>query len=162
MRSWNLMWLLLLLAVPLQAQEEYQQMIKISEDIVRNAFLTFQKLVTKNNFQKMGFESLAELYKINLGSAFPHYMVRLGQLHDYNLGDSPELFLTTTNHLIYPLNDDGVVRASITVALLNGEVKTAAYGSPRLSRALAGAIKKCYVYRCYSRICNSISRYSGE
>ena len=97
----------------------------------------FRRLVTADNYRKLGFESLDELQNMTLGVAIPVYYVGLSEIKQFKPGDDPNKFLSNANEKIYPVLVAGGVRSSVALKNHDGGWQVRSFGRPNLSRALA-------------------------
>lgn len=108
--------------------------VKQTEEIQRvasEALVTFSKLVTKENYKQMGFESSEEVLMAKLGQPLQDFMVRLDQLKEYQPASDPDKLLSGGNQVVYPLLVTEQVRSSITIGEINGNWKAVSFGSPK-------------------------------
>lgn len=97
------------------AQEKPLPLEEIQK-VASEALVTFNELVTKENYTVMGFESLSEARVASLGEHLRVFMVRLDQLQKYQPGSDPNKILSGGDLVIYPVTVEEQVRSSIVVA----------------------------------------------
>lgn len=97
------------------AQEKPLPLEEIQK-VASEALVTFNKLVTEENYTVMGFESLSEARAASLGEHLRVFMVRLDQLQKYQPGSDPNKILSGGDLVIYPVTVEEQVRSSIVVA----------------------------------------------
>ena len=108
------------------------------QQAAEDALKTLEKLVTKDNYQAMGFASLDEVAKAQLGMPMPIYRVQLDQLRDYTPGESdPNALLVDVNRTLYPVTVDNEVRSSVAVEGPDGKWRGTDYGAPSLMKAIS-------------------------
>lgn len=97
------------------AQEKPLPLEEIQK-VASEALVTFNELVTKENYTVMGFESLSEVRAASLGEHLRVFMVRLDQLQKYQPGSDSNEILSGGDIVIYPVTVEEQVRSSIVVA----------------------------------------------
>jgi hypothetical protein len=122
------------------AQERTLPMKEIHQ-VASEALVTFSELVNEQNFEAMGFESVAELHDASLGEPLQTYMVRLDKLQEYQPQDDPNAMLDTVYQVIYPVMVEEKVRSSIAVGKLNEEWQATSFGGPNKIKMLADVRK---------------------
>ena len=100
---------------------------------------TFKRMVTPQNFGRMGFALVGDVQRATLGEPMFDFLVRLDELARYQPGTNPNSLVKRTNELKYPVLVDGAVRSLISVALVNNVWKATSYGAPRLARFIDAA-----------------------
>jgi len=84
--------------------EQYRLPLKELQNKASESLATLSKLVTKQkNYREMGFESLNELKRMNIGEPLQVFIVRLDHLKEYKKGGDPNKMLSGGNHVIYPV-----------------------------------------------------------
>ena len=96
------------------AQEKPLPLEEIQK-VVSEALVTFNELVTKENYTVMEFESLSEVGAASLGEHLRVFMVRLDQLQKYQPGSDSNKILSGGDLVIYPVTVEEQVRSSIIV-----------------------------------------------
>src|ERR1700722_13973265 len=75
-----------------QLVKHLRAMVQESRAPAEKALKQLQGLATKDNFQSLGFDSLEEVPRAELGKALPVLLVRLDELRDYKeKGDAYKL-----------------------------------------------------------------------
>ena len=97
------------------AQEKPLPLEEIQK-VASEALVTFNELVTEENYTVMGFESLSEARAASLGEHLRVFMVRLDQLQKYQPGSDSNEILSGGDIVIYPVTVEEQVRSSIVVA----------------------------------------------
>jgi len=118
------------------------QSSKDPQQAATQALATFPKLITADNYQAMGFQSVDEVSRATLGDPLPVFRVRLDQLQQYQPGSDPEKLLIDGNRVIYPVTVDQQVRSSIVVEGSNNDWKATNMGGPNLIKSLAQVRKE--------------------
>ena len=103
---------------------------------------TFSKLVTKDNYKQMGFESPEEVRMAKLGQPLRDFMVRLDQLKEYQPGSDPNALLSGGNQAMYPLFIKKKVRSSITIGERSGKWKAVSFGGANFIKLLNNILTK--------------------
>ena len=99
---------------------------------------TLEKLVTKENYEAMGFTSPDEVAKAQLGAPMTVYRVQLDQLREYSPGETePKSLLVDVSRALYPVTVDGEVRSSVAVEGPQGKWRGTDFGAPGLIKALS-------------------------
>jgi hypothetical protein len=100
-----------------------------------------RSFVTPETFERLGFESIDEVNRVQLGVPIPIFMVPLDRLREYRPGQDPADFFVSTNEVRFPLSVDGQVRSSITLRRTNGGWEVARIGRPQLSKEISQVIQ---------------------
>ncbi len=117
--------------------EEYRLPLKELQNKALESLATFNKLVTKQkNYREMGFKSLNELKRMNLGEPLQVFIVRLDHLKKYKKGGDPNKMLSGGNHVIYPVLVNKQVRSSVTLAEVEKNWRAVSFGNPTLVKLL--------------------------
>src|SRR5262245_20714656 len=101
------------------------------------ALVTFRKLITKDNYKDLGFNSLEEVLDSRLGNPLTIFFVRLDRLRDYQPGSDPNTLLTDGAQVYYPVLLKEQVRAAIVVEMANGKWKAARLGNAGLAKQIS-------------------------
>lgn len=102
----------------------------------RAALETFKELVSAQNYQRMGFESLEEVAMIKLGEPVPLYHIGLDKLKAFPGGEDASTLLTDQHEVIFPIMVNDNVRSSIAVKKRDETWEAAAYGQANMTKAL--------------------------
>jgi hypothetical protein len=122
--------------VAVQPKEEHAVARKETQTIASDSFETFKRMVTKDNYRQMGFQTSEEIKEAVLGEPILDYMVRLDELRAYETGRDPSALLHSTNHVVYPVLVNAQTRSSFTLAKTESGWTPVSYGSPVLTRSL--------------------------
>lgn len=98
---------------------------------------TLALLVTKENRQQMGFDSVEEVRAATLGVPLPEFMVRLDELQKFHEGEDPSRLLHSTGRLTFPVLVQGRTRSSVTLGRGEKGWEAVSYGGPNYIRLLA-------------------------
>lgn len=109
------------------AQEKPLPLEEIQK-VASEALVTFNELVTKENYTVMGFESLSEVGAASLGEHLRVFMVRLDQLQKYQPGSDPNKILSGGDLVIYPVTVEEQVRSSIVVEKVKERWNATSFG----------------------------------
>ena len=109
------------------AQEEPLPLEEI-QIVASEALVTFNELVTEENYTVMGFESLSEVGAASLGEHLRVFMVRLDQLQKYQPGSDPNEILSGGDLVIYPVTVEEQVRSSIVVEKVKERWNATSFG----------------------------------
>jgi hypothetical protein len=102
-----------------------------------NALVTMQKIVTKQNYKALGFDSRDEVKTAALAPALPMYNIGLDRLRSYKSGQDANAFLTPSSETIYPVTVAGQVRSSLTIVKKGSGYTTASFGNAEVVKALS-------------------------
>ncbi|UCG61203.1 MAG: hypothetical protein JSV52_12885 [Candidatus Zixiibacteriota bacterium] len=105
------------------------------KSIATEALPVFSELVTKDNFEAMGFESLDDVKNVTLSDAEPPlqvFMVRLDHLKEYRAGDDVNPLLTGGGLAYYPVTINGQVAAAVGVEKMNEKWEATSVGDAAL------------------------------
>jgi hypothetical protein len=99
-----------------------------------------RQLVTADNYQIMGFNSLEEVANAQLGQPLKLFRIQLDQLLTYapESTDQPpvETLLVDVNRVMYPVTVNQEVRSSVAVEGVEGKWIGTDFGSPNLIKAM--------------------------
>jgi len=132
---------LLLTAPPARAQGAAAPFGEI-QPVAQKALKTFSRLVTKENYKRMGFEDPEEVRSATLGAPLQDFIVRLDKLKSYAPGGSLEELLTATDQVIYPVLAKGRVRSSITISKTGGSWRAVSFGGPNFIKLISGTLEE--------------------
>src|SRR4249920_1258685 len=62
---------------------------------------TFGKLITKDNYKELGFDSVEEVVEARLGAPLAIFFVRLDRLREYQPGSDPNTLLADSAQVYY-------------------------------------------------------------
>ena len=117
------------------AQEKPLPLEEIQK-VASEALVTFNELVTKENYTVMGFESLSEARVASLGEHLRVFMVRLDQLQKYQPGSDPNNILSGGDLVIYPVIVEEQVRSSIVVEKVKERWNATSFAAQTRSKCL--------------------------
>jgi len=139
----NLLSLLIifLLMVSQSSAEEKEMLIEQIQPIAQRSLKSFSKLITKENYKQMGFESPDEINNAVLGVPIEDYMVRLDTLKEYKVGSKADTLLTKTNQFIYPVLVKEKVRSSITISKIKEKWKAVSFGGSNFVKLVSNRLK---------------------
>src|SRR3954452_4460756 len=100
-----------------------------------------RSFVTPETFERLGFESIDEISRVQLGVPIPIFIVPLDRLREYSPGRNPGDLLVPTNEIRFPLSVDGQVRSSITLRRTNGGWEVGRIGRPQLIKEISQVIQ---------------------
>jgi hypothetical protein len=110
---------------------------KEADKAAAKSLKTFSRLITKENYVKMGFKSLDEVKKAKLDNSIRDYMIELSSLKEYREGTNPERLLIRMHSLVYPVLVDGEARTSLTVAYRESRWEAHSFGYSNFTKLLA-------------------------
>ena len=110
------------------------------QPVAQKALKTFSRLVTKENYKRMGFEDPEEVRTATLGAPLQDFIVRLDKLKEYAPGGRLDELLSATDQVIYPVLVKGQVRSSITVSKTGGSWQAISFGGPNFMKLILGTL----------------------
>jgi hypothetical protein len=110
---------------------------KDPDEAARKSLDAFRALVTADDFRALGFESLDEVAKAQLGPSLKVSTVPLDRLQKFQPGGNPEELLVDANRVIYPITVSEEVRTSLEVGQVGDLWQGRSFGSPEFIRPLA-------------------------
>lgn len=110
--------------------------MKGAEEAAALALRSLGELVTKENYQALGFDSPDQARAGRLGVPVEQFTIGLDRLKAYSQGADAGQLLTSTQTLTYPVLVDNRTRSSVTVSRHAGHWKTSSFGSPNYIKAL--------------------------
>ena len=113
-----------------------------TQPVAQKALKTFSRLVTKENYKRMGFEDPEEVRTATLGAPLQDFIVRLDKLKEYAPGGRLDELLTATDQVIYPVLVKGQVRSSITVSKTEGSWRAVSFGGPNFIKLISGTLEE--------------------
>lgn len=112
-----------------------------ARDQAQRSLAGLRSFVTPETFERLGFESIEEVNRAQLGVPIPTFIVPLDRLRQYGPGQNPAGLLVPTNEIRFPLSVDGQVRSSITLRSTNGGWEVARIGRPQLIKEISQVIQ---------------------
>jgi hypothetical protein len=101
---------------------------------------TFKKLVTPQNFRRLGFESPTEIQQATLGEPLRDLYVPLDRLRAYTPGGDVKPLLVGGPRVVFPVLVANAVRSSFTVVELpGGGLKAVSFGAQSFARSFSAA-----------------------
>jgi hypothetical protein len=101
---------------------------------------TFKKLVTAQNFRRLGFESEAEIQQATLGEPLRDVYVPLDRLRAFTPGGDVKPLLVRGPRVVFPVLVANTVRSSFTVVELpGGALKAVSFGAQSFARSFSAA-----------------------
>ena len=117
-------------------QEGKPQTFADAQTAATQALATFRKLVTKDNFKELGFDSPDQVANASLGAPMHIFAVKLDALREYQSGSDPNKLLNEAAQLYYPVIVGGQTRASVFVEQTEGKWKAASFGNAGLAKQI--------------------------
>ncbi len=104
--------------------------------VAEEAIKSLKGLTDQSNYSEMGFESIAEVDKAELGTPMRvHYMwIKEIKNASLNIND----LVHDGNELLYPVKVGGVVRSAITIKMKNHQWEVASLGQAAIIKAIVG------------------------
>ena len=138
--------LLSLFAVLLLAAQTRAQVSTVpfseTQPMAQEALKTFSRLVTKENYKRMGFEDPEEVRTATLGAPLQDFIVRLDKLKSYAPGGRLDELLTATDQVIYPVLVKDQVRSSITISKTGESWQAVSFGGPNFIKLISSTLKE--------------------
>jgi hypothetical protein len=103
--------------------------------------LTFQKLVTPQNFARLGFTSLEDVQRARLGDPMVVYRIDLEALRRFRPGSSADELLVDNRRVFFPIEVDAKVVTSLTVTHHNDGWRPTDFGNAAVARVV-GAFRR--------------------
>ena len=128
--------------VPCAAQVKLMPAPQEAHDEAQRSLPGLRQMVTPETFRRLGFESVEEAGKAELGTPMRIFMIRLDRLKEYAPAANPAELLVDTNQLRYPVTVDGQVRTSVVMHLIEGKWQVAKFGRPALTRGLTETVRR--------------------
>ena len=110
--------------------------------VAQKALKTFSRLVTKENYKRMGFEDPEEVRMATLGAPLQDFIVRLDKLKSYAPGGRLDELLTATDQVIYPVLVKDQVRSSITISKSGESWPAVSFGGPNFIKLISSTLKE--------------------
>lgn len=123
-------------------QSRFEQMVidsRATTPVAQKALGTFAGLVNASNYRVMGFDSPEEVGRATLGSPLPNYMIRLDDLQKQSPQGDPVQLLRPLREALFPVEVDGRVKSSITVAARDQNWEATSFGAPNRILAVTAA-----------------------
>lgn len=125
-----------LLIVACQDQGKPPPLTPQASEAANGALSVLRQLVTAQNFRSMGFDSLDEVSRAQLGAPLSVSNIGLEQLKQYQPGTDPAALLTLTSETVYPVVVDGNVKSSLTIMKRDGGYAPSAFGNADVAKRL--------------------------
>jgi len=124
---------MILITIPLTVFSVSAGTIELSyPEIHKQASLsleTLKKIVSQQkNYKAMGFNTLDELNRVQLGKPYQVYIVRLDRLRKYDSENDSIKMLSGGNLVVYPILVDNAVRSSITLSKVDDSWQAVSFG----------------------------------
>jgi len=113
-----------------------------TQPVAQKALKTFSRLVTKENYKRMGFEDPEEVRTATLGAPLQDFIVRLDKLKSYAPGGRLDELLTATDQVIYPVLVKDQVRSSITISKTGESWQAVSFGGPNFIKLISSTLKE--------------------
>lgn len=110
---------------------------KDPDEAARKSLEAFRALVTADEFKALGFESLDEVARAQLGPSLKVSTVPLDRLQKFQPGGNAEELLVDANRVIYTVTVNEQVRTSLEVGQVGDVWQGRSFGSPEFIRPLA-------------------------
>jgi hypothetical protein len=125
-----------------QLVKHLQVMVQESRAPADKALKQLQGLATKDNFLSLGFDSLEEVARAELGQALPVVIVRLDELRDYKEKGEAYKLLHPLPKVLYGVTVKGAPRCGLEVQKRDDKWETSAVGIAGPAREFIQAVKK--------------------
>jgi hypothetical protein len=126
---------ILVFATPLLGQAEDERFAAGSDKVAAEALSRFAELVTRENYQQMGFDSPEEVRSAKLGPPMRQFSVGLESLRRFEASSDPSKLLGGADTLIFPVLTGDRVRSSVTLQKDSSGWRAVAFGAPAFTRA---------------------------
>ena len=125
-----------------QLVKHLQTMVQESRAPAEKALKQLQGLATKDNFQSLGFDSMEEVQKADLGQALPVVIVRLDELRVYKEKGEAYKLLHPLPKVLFGVTVKGAPRSGLEVQKRDGKWETSAVGLAGPAREFIQSVKK--------------------
>jgi hypothetical protein len=98
---------------------------------------TFRKIITKDNYKDLGFESVEEAAEARLGAPLAFFLVGLDPLREYQRGSDTNTLLIDTGQVYYPVLVKEQARAAIVITKADEQWKVASLGNAGLAKQIS-------------------------
>src|SRR5690554_5922821 len=122
--------------------QERELRIRETQPVAKEALETFKKLVTEENFNNLGFDSLEEIRSAVIGTPLVDYMVRLDMLRKFDSRSNPSELLTPTNLVYYPLIIKKQTKSSITISKIKEQWQAVSYGGANIIKIISKTLNE--------------------
>lgn len=137
MRSTFLSFCVFLLIGCSQSKNEPKQPAQQQQEAANSAMNMLQQLVDEQNYKSLGFQSIDEVRKAQLGQPIEVYSVSLEKLKGYQAGQDPNSLLTPSAETIYPVIVSGNVRTGVTIVRKEQGYESSSFGKADIAKGLA-------------------------
>ena len=107
--------------------------MKTMDAVSSRALKTFAALVTRENYEALGFDAPTTVEKGTLGPPIREFLVRLDALREYDGETSAAALLSGGNVFRVPVLVDGRVRSSITILRGEEDWRAVSFGAPNFT-----------------------------
>lgn len=119
--------------------QELRPIPEAADKAAATALQTFQGLVTRDNFQQMGFDKPEDIRTARLDRPLRQFLVPLDRLRNYAPGSDPATLMTGGDSLLYLVLVGSEVKSSIVLENAPSGWKATSFGAPRFARFVATA-----------------------
>jgi hypothetical protein len=116
--------------------EEVKNIMNTPEEAAAKALEALPQLVTKDNYQGMGFGSLDEVKSATLGRLVRRQVIGYDQLLKFSPGAPSEGLFTTEELQVFPVLVKGAIKTAITVTKAEGGWRISSIGDSAMAEAL--------------------------
>ena len=109
-----------------------------AQEAAANAVSLLRKLVNEQNYKSLGFETVDEVMRAQLGQPMEVYYLGLERMKSYQAGEDPNNLLTPSSELIYPVTVGGDVRTGVTIVHKEHGYESSSFGNADIVKRLAG------------------------
>jgi hypothetical protein len=113
-----------------------------ADDAASKGLRTLRSLTTETSLRTMGFSSVAELAKTQLGTPIPVYFVSLSAIRSFEPGSDPNALLKATEKYLYPVKLGPMVVSSIVVQKTKEGWDATELGDTNLGKSVTQAVTK--------------------
>jgi hypothetical protein len=110
---------------------------KDPDEAAAKSLEVYRTLVTSDDFEALGFKSLDEVAKAELGRSFTISLVPLDRLAQFGPNTKPDDLLSDSGRVIYEVTVGGEVRSSLEVGPIGDVWQGQSFGSPGLIAGIA-------------------------
>lgn len=137
--------LLLVLLVYAPAPPEVMDTLGVIADsatvypVASQALVTFEKIITHENYDELGFDSKSQIKSATLGLPLRVHTIWRSDLINFTTGTSPCHLLKDSEKAIFPIMYNNQVKSGITVYKDRNHWRAISYGRPNFTKILIDA-----------------------
>ena len=138
MRFGVLLFCVVLLAGCSQHKSKANSAAQQPQEAATNAVSLLRKLVNEQNYKSLGFKTVDEVRRAQLGEPMEVYYLGLERMKSFQAGDDAKGLLTPSLEMIYPVTVGGDVRTGVTIVHKEQGYESSSFGNAEIVKRLAG------------------------